>query len=105
MAKKTPLNEAAIKIRIQRILQYAKLNGDDRDALNAALDIIDDYPRQARVISALVTKYESADPPVMASGVYLCPACRRRITEKHDHCHRCGKKVSWKIIPRKERPA
>ena len=98
MKKKEPMSEAAIQVRLRRLLEVGKLKGDDRAAIEGAMDIIDDYPRQARVISALVTKYESADPPIVANGIYLCPACRRRITEKHDHCHRCGKKVSWKVV-------
>jgi len=98
MKKKEPMSEAAIAVRLRRMLEVGKLKGDDRAAIESALDIIDDYPRQARVISTLVTKYESADPPIMANGIYLCPACRRKITEKHDHCHRCGKKVSWRVV-------
>ena len=97
MKKKEPMSEAAIQVRLRRLLEVGKLKGDDRVAIEGAMDIIDDYPRQARVISTLVTKYESADPPIVANGIYLCPACRRKITENHDHCHRCGKKVSWRI--------
>ncbi|UWD53100.1 MAG: uncharacterized protein family UPF0547 [Bacteriophage sp.] len=37
------------------------------------------------------------EAPVIKRGMdfYCCPACEKRTSRNHTHCHWCGKKLGW----------
>lgn len=69
----------------------------DADALREAMDIIDDYEKVATNEARMSQHYESAEKPIRKSGVWVCPACGKKIPHHHSYCHWCGKKIGWNI--------
>ncbi len=57
--------------------------------------ILHDYELQAAELKNCIEKYETEHHPIHGAGIWLCPVCRHKINEMHDHCHRCGAKVGW----------
>lgn len=43
----------------------------------------------------LIDKYETPTAPICKGNVHLCPECNKRVTPKHNYCHRCGKMLKW----------
>ena len=66
------------------------------EALTQAMDIVYDYQSMADEHKRMVEKYET-EVPVIKRGMdfYYCPACRKRTSRNHTHCHWCGKKLGW----------
>ena len=66
------------------------------EALTQAMDIIYDYQSMADEHKRMVEKYET-EAPVIKRGMdfYCCPACGKRTSRYHSHCHWCGKKLGW----------
>ena len=66
------------------------------EALTQAMDIIYDYQSMADEHKRMVEKYET-EAPVIKRGMdfYCCPACGKRTSRNHTHCHWCGKKLGW----------
>lgn len=66
------------------------------EALTQAMDIIYDYQSMADEHKRMVEKYET-EAPVIKRGMdfYCCPACGKRTSQNHTHCHWCGKKLGW----------
>lgn len=64
------------------------------EALTQAMDIIYDYQSMADEHKRMVEKYET-EAPVIKRGMdfYCCPACGKRTSRNHTHCHWCGKKT------------
>lgn len=62
------------------------------EALTQAMDIIYDYQSMADEHNRMVEKYET-EAPVIKRGMdfYCCPACGKRTSRNHTHCHWCGK--------------
>lgn len=69
----------------------------DIATLQEAMDIISDYEKVAPEVGRMSQHYEKADKPIHKSGVWVCPACGKKIPYHHSHCHWCGKKVGWKF--------
>ena len=68
------------------------------------LDIEYDYKGQAKQLKDMILYFKTDERPVKRDGVWLCPACGKRISEWHSHCHCCGKKVGWDtVLKRKPR--
>lgn len=65
-------------------------------ALIQAMDIIYDYQNMADEHNRMMEKYER-EVPVIKRGMdfYQCPACGKRTSRNHTHCHWCGKKLGW----------
>ena len=70
--------------------------GDDVATLYEAMDIISDYEKVAPEAARMSQHYETVAKPIHKSGVWVCPACGKKIPTNHSHCHWCGKKVGWK---------
>ena len=72
------------------------------EALTQAMDIIYDYQSMADEHKRMVEKYET-EAPVIKRGMdfYCCPACGKRTSRNHTHCHWCGKKLGWSRRSRK----
>ena len=76
-----------------------------RNAMNMAVtalgvwdhyqDIEYDYKKQGEMLGGLIAYYRKDEKPIHRDGVWLCPACGKKITEWHSYCHICGKKVGW----------
>lgn len=66
------------------------------EALTQAMDIVYDYQSMADEHKRMVEKYET-EAPVIKRGMdfYCCPACGKRTSRNHTHCHWCGKKLWW----------
>lgn len=66
------------------------------EALTQAMDIIYDYQSMADEHKRMVEKYET-EAPVIKRGMdfYCCPACGKRTSRNHTHCHWCGKNLGW----------
>lgn len=64
------------------------------EALTQAMDIVYDYQSMADEHKRMVEKYET-EAPVIKRGMdfYCCPACGKRTSRNHTHCHWCGKKL------------
>lgn len=62
------------------------------EALTQAMDIIYDYQSMADEHKRMVEKYET-EAPVIKRGMdfYCCPACGKRTSRNHTHCHWGGK--------------
>ena len=72
------------------------------EALTQAMDIVYDYQSMADEHKRMVEKYET-EAPVIKRGMdfYCCPACEKRTSRNHTHCHWCGKKLGWSRWSRK----
>lgn len=64
-------------------------------AIQEAMDIISDYEKAAVNEAMMSRHYEKADKPIYKCGVWVCPACVKKIPYHHSYCHWCGKKVGW----------
>lgn len=69
----------------------------DVEALQEAMDIISDYEKVAVDAARMSQHYETVAKPIQKSGVWVCPACGKKIPYHHSYCHWCGKKVGWNI--------
>lgn len=58
------------------------------EALTQAMDIVYDYQSMADEHKRMVEKYET-EAPVIKRGMdfYCCPACGKRTSRNHTHCH------------------
>lgn len=61
------------------------------------LDIIHDYRAQSRENASLRKKHLVAGKPILKDSVWHCPDCNRRVVPNHSYCHRCGKKLGWRV--------
>lgn len=59
------------------------------------LDIRYDYDALAKQYRGMIDKYETEAIPIREDGMFLCPACRRRVYETSSYCWHCGKRVGW----------
>lgn len=66
-------------------------------AVREAMDIISDYEKVAVDAARMSQHYETVAKPIMKSGVWVCPACGKKIPYHHSFCHWCGKKIGWKF--------
>lgn len=73
-----------------------QMSADGMDVLQEAADIIADYEAMAKHNREMIEKYEK-EQPVIKRGMdfYQCPACGKRTSRNHTHCHWCGKKLGW----------
>ena len=67
----------------------------DIQMLQEAMDIISDYERMAEYSKRMVLHYETKDKAVSRNGILCCPACGKKVSYNHTHCHWCGKKIGW----------
>ena len=68
----------------------------DELALQEAMDIIADYEKATAQTAEMIRKYETETPAIhRGMDVYQCPACGKRTSKNHTHCHWCGKKLGW----------
>lgn len=67
------------------------------DAAKQLNSVLHDYFTVARHYGALVKKHCYEAKPIHKSGVWVCPACGKKIPYHHSYCHWCGKKVGWNI--------
>ena len=65
------------------------------EALDSAMDVIYDYGRITKELTQLQRHFQIEAKPVFEYGAWLCPACRKRISEWHSFCHCCGKRLGW----------
>ncbi len=66
------------------------------EALTQAMDIIYDYQSMVDEHKRMIEKYETETPAIhRGMDVYQCPACGKRTSRNHTHCHWCGKKLGW----------
>ena len=83
-----------------------------RNAMNMAVHALDswdinqdieyDYKKQADMLKSMIAYYRKDEKPIRRDGMWLCPACGKKITEWHSYCHLCGKKVGWgSVLKRK----
>lgn len=69
---------------------------NDTDALQEAIDIIADYEKATAQTVEMIRKYETETPAIhRGMDFYQCPACGKRTSRNHTHCHWCGKKLGW----------
>ena len=69
----------------------------DVEALQEAMDIVSDYEKVTVNEARMSQHYETREKPIHKSGVWVCPACGKKIPYHHSYCHWCGKKVGWNI--------
>ena len=92
---------------------FWEMASDDREALDAAIDLLkaqentvctkERCPVNANSISddcnvkTCPWRTEAVKPRLSMSGLwYECPVCNRHLTKFEDHyCARCGKAVEW----------
>lgn len=69
---------------------------NDVAALQEAMDIIADYEKVVDQNNRMAAHYETAEMTIKRqAGIYVCPACGKRVQVGHTHCQWCGKKVTW----------
>ena len=74
-----------------------RCNDTEKAAVQEAMDIISDYEKVVTSLNRMIEQYERKNMArKMATGIYVCPNCGKRVTVNHSHCHRCGKKIDWK---------
>ena len=82
---------AALQMSIQALASWDKHQ-----------DIEYDYAGQAKMLKEMIIFHRQDEKPIKQDGVWLCPACHRRISEWHSYCHCCGKKVGWETVPKRK---
>lgn len=70
---------------------------NDIESLQEAMDIVSDYEKVTVNEARMSRHYETREKPIHKSGVWVCPACGKKIPYHHSYCHWCGKKVGWNI--------
>lgn len=76
--------------------QKAEFAEKIEEALTQAMDIVYDYQGVVDEHKRMVEKYEKAEPAInRGMDFYQCPACGKRTSRNHTHCHWCGKKLGW----------
>ena len=60
---------------------------DDMESLLEAMDIISDYEKVAPEAARMSQHYETVAKPIQKSGVWVCPACGKKIPYHHSYCH------------------
>ncbi len=70
-------------------------------ALEETLDMLHDYELQAGQIKKDAGHFHTDARPRFINGVWLCPACSRRVGRNNTYCHWCGKKLGWGISPQR----
>lgn len=75
----------------------SKVWRDDMEALQVAMDIIEDYEKMSEQVSRLVNKYEVGKLLVKRNtGIYSCPECGSLIKKTNrNHCYNCGQRILW----------
>ena len=74
---------------------YKEVLEANAEALEEALDILQDYEKQARQASKDMKHFYTADKALKENGLRLCPKCKRQVRYNHTYCHWCGKKLGW----------
>lgn len=64
-------------------------------ALEEALDILQDYEKQARQAKKDAKHFHTETKPRRENGEWLCPKCKRKVRHNHSYCYWCGKKLGW----------
>ena len=72
-----------------------RCENEEAAALQEAMDIISDYEAAVKNEAMMSKHYETVAKPIQKSGVWVCPACGKKIPYNHSYCHWCGKKVGW----------
>lgn len=91
------MNSPEVENRTRQRLHSIPSNRDPKDvemaerieeALTQAMDIVYDYQSMADEHKRMVEKYET-EAPVIKRGMdfYCCPACGKRTSRNHTHCH------------------
>lgn len=79
-------------------LKSIDAGGEDKKAIEEAIDIISDYEKIAEQNSSMIKKYEIPKNVVRRRpGTYTCPLCGKIAGIDYSYCNWCGKKLSWKI--------
>lgn len=72
------------------------MTGSGSETLQEAIDIISDYEKTVAGLNRMVKHYETPEKARrIEAGVYVCPACGKRVSYNHSHCHWCGKSIGW----------
>lgn len=70
-----------------------------QQAITEALDIIFDYEKATAQTAELLQKYEAPKNAIMRGNgnfaTWQCPDCQQFIGYGNEHCHWCGRKLSW----------
>lgn len=66
---------------------------EDQKALGETLDILHDYELQAGQIKKDAKHFHMGAGPGFKNGVWVCPACSRRVGRDDKYCRQCGKKL------------
>lgn len=77
--------------KYQRILKKHGVRPDP-DGLDDALT---DYDKMAAEHGAMVERFMVFKEPQHTCGVYVCPACHRKIKPIIKYCGHCGQALSW----------
>lgn len=74
----------------------AEVWAEDVEALTEACDIIHDYEAAVEQANDLIRKYETPLKAIKrAPDFYQCPACNKRTSRGHTHCHWCGQLLTY----------
>ena len=78
---------------VKRILRDNYVRPDEAQKILSLLRERGSYTVIDRITVVLNTK----EAPVIKRGMdfYCCPACGKRTSRNHTHCHWCGKKLGW----------
>lgn len=86
--------------KIAAVLKKFKVCSGKTDSLEGVAEelasTLQDYHDLAQQYGDMLTKYCYEDKPEKRNGVWCCPACNKRISYNHSHCHWCGKKIGWR---------
>ena len=74
---------------------YKEVLEANAEALEEALDILQDYEKQARQAKKDAKHFHTETKPRRENGGWLCPKCKRKVRHNHSYCYWCGKKLGW----------
>ena len=71
-------------------------NQEEAEVIAEACDVIHDYEAAVEQANELIRKYETPLPAIKRSpDFYQCPACSKRTSRGHTHCHWCGQLLTY----------
>lgn len=110
------MTETEIKKELEDLLRGASeaiKDGDDspeimrnKEALETALDILDDYEKQGKLLQSMMERFEKVRRPRKdyRLGIFLCPRCNGRVNFHQGFCQKCGQRLSAeRYRPRRSR--
>jgi rubrerythrin len=100
-AKKVLGRAAALDASMDPYLRQAmNMGAEALDAIEKLQYSEDVYKKQAEMLKSMITYYRKDEKPIRRNGVWLCPACGKKLQENQSYCHLCGKKIGWEGTPR-----